>query len=88
MVGGGAGALARPTLTCRAFSPHLSGVRVRASVASPTFQQSLQGPFVSPSAYLYGAAAQERIVWRHDVVAGLLRCAAAVFTAGGRSASP
>jgi hypothetical protein len=72
-------------LTCRAFSPRLSGVRVRASVASPTLQQSSQGPFLSQAAYLYGAAGQERVVWRHVVISRLLRCAAATFAAGGTS---
>jgi hypothetical protein len=72
-----------PTLTCRAFAPRPPGVRVRASVGSPTFQAGLQGPFLSQSVYLYGSATQERTVWRQVVIARLLRCAAARFAAGG-----
>lgn len=70
-------------LTCRAFSPHLSGVRVRAPAASPTFEQSAQGPFLSQAVYLYGSAAQQRTVRRSAVVPRLLRCVAARFAAGG-----
>jgi hypothetical protein len=74
-----------PGLRCHAFSPLLSGVRERAAVASPTFKASSTGPFLSQSAYLYGDAAQERAVWRHVVVSGLLRCTAARFAAAGRA---
>jgi hypothetical protein len=74
-----------PGLTCRGFSPRLPGVRSRASVASPTFQQSLQGPFLSQVAYLYGSATQEQVAWRRIVTPRLMRCAVAALASGSGS---
>jgi hypothetical protein len=77
-----------PSLTCRAFSPRLPGVHLRAAVASPTFQQTTQGPFVSQAAYVYGSAAREQMAWRRIVTPRLLRCAvAALATGSGGGAS-
>ncbi|MEA2157643.1 MAG: hypothetical protein QOD66_23 [Solirubrobacteraceae bacterium] len=71
-----------PGLTCRGFSPRLPGVHLRAAVASPTFQQSAQGPFLSQAAYLYGSGIQQRVAWRRIVTPRLLRCAAAALATG------
>jgi hypothetical protein len=74
-----------PDLTCRAFSPRLPGVHRLAAVASPTFQRSAQGPFLSQAAYLYGSGAQEQVAWRRGVTPRLLRCAVTTLASGSGS---
>jgi hypothetical protein len=74
-----------PSLTCPTFSPRLPGVRLRASVASPTFQQSAQGPFLSQAAYLYGSRTQQQATWRRVVTPRLLRCAVSALATGSGS---
>jgi hypothetical protein len=71
-----------PNLTCQAFSPRLPGVHRRAAVASPTFQQSAQGPFLSQAAYLYGSRTQEQVAWRRIVTPRLLRCVVSALASG------
>ena len=72
-------------LTCPVFRPATPGVVRRAAAASPTFAESQSGPFVSQTSYVYGSAAQERIVWTRVVRPALARCFAAALVHGGSS---
>jgi hypothetical protein len=76
-----------PGLRCRGFSPQLAGVRRRAAVASQTFQQTSQGPFLSQSAYLYDTHAQQGVVSRRVFTRRRLVCVAAALARGGSGAS-
>jgi hypothetical protein len=71
-----------PGLTCSAFSPSLAGVVERGAAASPTFQQSSSGPFVSQAAYVYDTPAEQALLWRRIVQPRLLDCVSGSLTHG------
>ena len=72
-----------PRLTCPAFDPVTKGAAQVGDAASPTFEATAGGPFVSEVAYAYATNGQEATVWRAVVRPGLLRCAKASLRAGG-----
>lgn len=65
-----------PQLTCPRFDPFVSRVTEVGAAASPTFQKSSSGPFVSQSAYVYATADQASTFWDKVVRPKLLRCVA------------
>jgi hypothetical protein len=70
-----------PTLTCPAFSPNVSSLPKPGAAASPTFNQTANGPFVSQTAYVYPKAAQALTYWHRVVTPRLSACVAGSLTA-------
>jgi hypothetical protein len=66
-----------PPLTCPRFHPSTRGLTATSSAASPSFERSVGGPFVSQTAYAYANAAQEQQAWRVLARAKLIECVAA-----------
>lgn len=64
-----------PSLTCPQFNPPVSGVKEIGAAASPTFQASAYGPFVSEIAHTYATPSEGTAVWRAISRPGLLVCA-------------
>lgn len=65
-----------PSLTCPQFSPHVSGVTQAGAAASPTFEASSYGPFVSEIAHAYATTSEATALWRAVARPGLVVCAA------------
>lgn len=75
-----------PPLTCPRDSPSLRGAKAIAKAASPTYEASADGPFVSQTGYSYRTGAQQARVWHAVVRPALLACVAATVsgtTVGG-----
>jgi hypothetical protein len=68
-----------PPLTCGAFHPGTKGITRAGAAASPTYQQSASGPFVSQVAYAYASATQAQQVWGKVVRPALVRCVASAL---------
>jgi hypothetical protein len=71
-------------LTCRA-STAVKGAVETGSAASPTYQQSTSGPFVSQTAYVYSTATGAAAMFEHVSGATALSCLAASLGAGDPS---
>jgi hypothetical protein len=65
-----------PALTCPRFRPRTDTKLQTGAAASPTFQASASGPFVSQTAYAFATSAEESRVWRAVVRPRLLACVA------------
>lgn len=65
-----------PSLTCTRFDPNLGKVAEIGAAASPTFQASPHGPFVSEIAHTYATPSEGTAVWRAVARPGLIVCAA------------
>jgi hypothetical protein len=65
-----------PSLTCPQFSPRVTGVTQTGAAASPTFEASAFGPFVSEIAHAYATPSEETSLWRAVARPGLVVCAA------------
>lgn len=65
-----------PGLTCDRFHPGMTGIVRRASVASPTFNASANGPFVSQTVYEFDSPGQALTFWRRVVRQRLEECVA------------
>lgn len=74
-----------PTLTCGAFAPDLTGIRILGAAASATFNQSSTGPFASQLVDVFKSPAQERSFWHRVVTRRLETCVADSLTAGSTS---
>lgn len=74
-----------PPLTCPAFNPSISGVVEVGAAASPTYQQTSSGPFVSESGYVYRSASEQATVWGAVVHRKLVRCVAESLVNGSGS---
>lgn len=68
-----------PPLRCGAFHPGTKGITRAGAAASPTYQQSASGPFVSQVAYAYASATQAQQVWGKVVRPALVRCVASAL---------
>lgn len=69
-----------PLITCLQFSPVVLGIHQTGAAATPRFQRSANGPFVSQTAYSYASPSQARRQARAEMRRGLLRCLAASLT--------
>lgn len=67
-------------LTCPRFHPRMMGVTETSAAASPSFERTTGGPFVSQAAYVYASGAQERRVWSALARPKLVECVAATLT--------
>jgi hypothetical protein len=72
-----------PALTCSAFDPTVRGATEIGAAASATFTQNPSGPFVAQESYVYGAPAEQRLVWGAVVRTRLGRCLKASLVHGG-----
>lgn len=67
-------------LTCPRFHPRMTGATETSAAASPSFERTTGGPFVSQTAYVYASRAQERRVWSALARPKLVECVAATLT--------
>ena len=74
-----------PGLTCTGFSPNVTALAPLASVASPTFNQTSQGPFAAEVVYVFQSDAQAHSFWQRVVRPRLLTCVASSLVAGSSS---
>jgi hypothetical protein len=73
-------------LTCRATTPPKGAVET-GSAASPTYEQSASGPFVSQAVYVYSTAAGAAATFRRVSGTTALSCLAQSLAAGDPSGS-
>jgi hypothetical protein len=74
-----------PGLTCTGFNPNVTAFTPLASVASPTYNQTQQGPFAAQAVYVFSSDSQAQQFWRRVVAPRLLTCVASSLVAGSSS---
>jgi hypothetical protein len=74
-----------PGLTCTGFNPNVTAFAPLASVASPTFNQTSQGPFTAQVVYVFSSDAMAESFWHRVVTPRLLVCVADSLVAGSSS---
>lgn len=71
------------SLGCGQTSSTVAGVVEIGSAASPTFQESASGPFVSQAAFVYGTPKQATALWQRAAGPSVLACLAESVAGGG-----